>query len=171
MDNIDKTLSDLMKQSGLNAEDFKKLLADTVDKQEKVRKQEEEKKKQEEKRAQEMADVGNKLCDIANRALAGKLTSDDVCYLYRLYAKQEYKDIDDDVWKCLIDPDSIKNSVKMAVTFSGGVSGLLKELNMSWADVTNQKKKSKDDIRAASRHNVQVKRDDDDILRDFLNTL
>ena len=171
MDNIDKTLSELMKQSGLNAEDFKKLLADTVDKQEKARKQEEEKKKQEEKRAQEMADVGNKLCDIANRALAGKLTSDDVCYLYRLYAKQEYKDVDDDVWKCLIDPDSIKNSVKMAVTFSDGVSGLLKELNMSWADVTNQKKKSKDDIRAASRHNVQVKRNDDDILRDFLNTL
>lgn len=160
MVNIDKVLDEMMANSDMSFGEFKQMLAQSAERVYKEKQAREEEKK----RTEWAAEVSKRLCDVANNALNKKLTPEDVTYVCQLYAKQEHPEVTDEAWNSLMLADDLKNSINTCAKLYNGLDKYLNAIEVSWSDI-NKELRDKRNKKPASSGT------DDDIIRNFINTL
>ena len=160
MVNIDKVLDEMMANSDMSFGEFKQMLAQSAERAYKEKQAREEEKK----RSDWAAEVSKRLCDIANNALNKTLTAEDVTYICQLYAKQEHPEVKDEAWDTLMFADDIKNSINTCAKLYTGLDKYLNAIEMSWSDISKELRDKRNKKPASFGT-------DDDIIRNFINTL
>lgn len=160
MVNIDKVLNEMAANSDMSFDEFKLMLAQSAERAYKEKQAREEEKK----RSDWAAEVGKRLCDIANNALNKKLTADDVTYICQLYAKQEHPEVKNEAWDTLMFADDIKSSIDTCAKLYTGLDKYLNAIEMSWSDISKE-------LRDKRNKKPTSYGTDDDIIRNFINTL
>ena len=160
MVNIDKVLNEMMANSDMSFDEFKLMLAQSAERAYKEKQAREEEKK----RSDWATAVSKRLCDVANNALNKKLTSEDVTYICQLYAKQEHPEVKDEAWDTLMFADDIKSSIDTCAKLYTGLDKYLNAIEMSWSDISKELRDKRNKKPAKSNS-------DDDIIRNFINTL
>ena len=160
MVNIDKVLDEMMANSDMSFGEFKQMLAQSAERAYKEKQAREEDKK----RSDWATVVSKRLCDVANNALNKKLTPEDVTYICQLYAKQEHPEVKDEAWDTLMFADDIKNSIDTCAKLYTGLDKYLNAIEMSWSDISKELRDKRNKKPASSGT-------DDDIIRNFINTL
>lgn len=112
-----------------------------------IRAEEEAKRQAEEKRAAEakakqLQDEknarGELIVDIANRALDGVLTADDVAAVQMMYIKQIVKDENDlAVLESMLTGDEIDNTINMALATTHAFNPILNAMGATWKQVVD----------------------------------
>ena len=160
MVNIDKVLDEMMANSDMSFGEFKQMLAQSAE-----RAYKEKQAREEEKKHSDWATaVSKRLCDVANNALDKKLTAEDVSYICQLYAKQEHPDVPDEAWSSMMLADDLKNSVNTCAKLYAGLDKYLNAIEMSWSDISKE-------LRDKHSRKPTSSGTDDDIIRNFINTL
>ena len=160
MVNIDKVLNEMMANSDMSFDEFKLMLAQSAERAYKEKQAREEEKK----RSDWATAVSKRLCDVANNALNKKLTSEDVTYICQLYAKQEHPEVKDEAWDTRMFADDIKSSIDTCAKLYTGLDKYLNAIEMSWSDISKELRDKRNKKPAKSNS-------DDDIIRNFINTL
>lgn len=81
---------------------------------------------------------GEIIVDIANRALEGTLTADDVAAIQMMYIKQTVKDENDlAVLESMLTGEEIDNTVHMALTTTHAFDPLLSAMGATWKQVVD----------------------------------
>ena len=160
MVNIDKVLNEMMANSNMSFDEFKLMLAQSAERAYKEKQAREEEKR----RSEWAAEVSKRLCDIANNALNKTLTADDVTYICQLYAKQEHPEVTDEAWSTLMITDDLKSSIDLCAKLYAGLDKYLNAIEVSWNDI-GKELRDKRNKKPASYST------DDDIIRNFINTL
>ena len=160
MVNIDKVLDEMMANSDMSFGEFKQMLAQSAERAYKEKQAREEEKK----RSDWATAVSKRLCDIANNALNKTLTAEDVTYICQLYAKQEHPEVKDEAWDTLMFADDIKNSINTCAKLYTGLDKYLNAIEMSWSDISKELRDKRNKKPASFGT-------DDDIIRNFINTL
>ena len=160
MVNIDKVLDEMMANSDMSFGEFKQMLAQSAERAYKEKQAREEEKK----RSDWATAVSKRLCDVANNALNKKLTADDVTYICQLYAKQEHPEVKDEAWNTLMFSDDIKSSIDTCAKLYAGLDKYLNAIEMSWSDISKELRDKRN--KKPTSYNT-----DDDIIRNFINTL
>ena len=160
MVNIDKVLNEMMANSNMSFDEFKLMLAQSAERAYKEKQAREEEKK----RSDWATAVSKRLCDVANNALNKKLTPEDVTYICQLYAKQEHPEVKDEAWDTLMFADDIKSSIDTCAKLYTGLDKYLNAIEMSWSDISKELR----DKRSKKPASYST---DDDIIRNFINTL
>lgn len=115
------------------------------------------------------------LVDIANRALEGTLTAEDVTAIQMMYAKQTITNESDlAILAELFAADTIDQSIEMALATAHSFDPLLKMFGTSWNQVINEtapEAKAEAHAKAKQTTHQNMKRSDDAILKDFLSSL
>lgn len=118
------------------------------------------------------------LVDIANRALEGTLTAEDVTAIQMMYAKQKITNESDlAILAELFAADTIDQSIEIALATAHSFDPFLKMFGTSWNQVINEtspeaKAEAQAKIKQTTQQNIQkMKRSDDAILKDFLSSL
>lgn len=133
--------------------------------------QEEKKRKAEEeaKRAKEVQDRAQrdldakKITELANRALNGNTTAEDVSWLWTRYAAKKW-DKSEAILNQLLKPEEVDEMIDMAVKMLTNLDPLVKMMDTTWdqiakdADVVIKREKKKD-------------KNEDDIIRSFINKI
>ena len=142
---------------------------------------------------------GEIIVDIANRALEGVLTADDVAAVQMMYIKQNIKDENDlAVLESMLTGDEVDNTIQMALATTHAFNPLLNAMGTTWKRVVDSveeddKAQMHHDARKKTQHNVdsitdifesifgathpktEVKKptpaSDDQVLRSFVNSL
>lgn len=134
-----------------------------AEQEEKKRKAEEEAKKAKEvqERAQRDLDA-KKITELANRALNGKTTAEDVSWLWTRYAAKKWNK-SEAILNQLLKPDEVDEMIDMAVKMLTSLDPLVKMMDTTWDDI-------------AKDADVQIKREkknksEDDIIRNFINKI
>ena len=160
MVNIDKVLDEMMANSDMSFDEFKQMLAQSAE-----RAYKEKQAREEEKKHSDWATaVSKRLCDVANNALNKKLTAEDVTYICQLYAKQEHPEAKDEAWDTLMFADDIKSSIDTCAKLYAGLDKYLNAIEMSWSDISKE-------LRDKRNKKPTSSGTDDDIIRNFINTL
>ena len=160
MVNIDKVLDEMVANSNMSFGEFKQMLAQSAERAYKEKQAREEEKK----RSDWATVVSKRLCDVANNALNKKLTPEDVTYICQLYAKQEHPEVKDEAWNTLMFADDIKSSIDTCAKLYLGLDKYLNAIEMSWSDISKELR----DKRSKKPASYST---DDDIIRNFINTL
>ena len=160
MVNIDKVLDEMMANSDMSFGEFKQMLAQSAERAYKEKQAREEEKK----RSDWATAVSKRLCDVANNALNKKLTAEDVTYICQLYAKQEHPEVKDEAWDTLMFADDIKSSIDTCAKLYTELDKYLNAIEMSWSDISKELR----DKRSKKPASYSM---DDDIIRNFINTL
>ena len=115
------------------------------------------------------------IVDIANRALEGTLTAEDVAAVQLMYAKQKITNESDlSILAELFSADTIDQSIEMALATAHSFDPLLKMFGTSWNQVINETSpEAKAEAHAKVKQTTQqnMKRSDDAVLKDFLSSL
>lgn len=118
------------------------------------------------------------LVDIANRALEGTLTAEDVTAIQMMYAKQKITNESDlAILAELFAADTIDQSIEIALATAHSFDPFLKMFGTSWNQVINEtspeaKAEAQAKVKQTTQQNIQkIKRSDDAILKDFLSSL
>lgn len=114
------------------------------------------------------------IVDIANRALEGTLTAEDVAAIQMMYAKQKITNESDlAILAELFAADTVDQSIDMALTTAHSFDSFLKMFGTDWNQVINETTpEAKAEAHAkAKQATQQMKRSDDVVLRDFLSSL
>ena len=115
------------------------------------------------------------IVDIANRALEGTLTAEDVAAVQLMYAKQKITNESDlSILAELFSADTIDQSIEMALAAAHSFDPLLKMFGTSWNQVINETSpEAKAEAHAKVKQTTQqnMKRSDDAVLKDFLSSL
>ena len=118
------------------------------------------------------------IVDIANRALEGTMTAEDVAAIQLMYAKQKITNESDlAILAELFSADTIDQSIEMALATAHSFDPLLKMFGTSWNQVINEtspeaKAEAHAKIKQTTQQNIQkMKRSDDAVLKDFLSSL
>lgn len=133
--------------------------------------QEEKKRKAEEeaKRAKEVQDRAQrdldakKITELANRALNGNTTAEDVSWLWTRYASKKWNK-SEAILNQLLKPEEVDEMIDMAVKMLTNLDPLVKMMDTTWdqiakdADVVIKREKKKD-------------KSEDDIIRNFINKI
>ena len=81
---------------------------------------------------------GTIIVDIANRALDGTLTAEDVAAVQMMYIKQTVKDENDlAVLESMLTGDEIDNTIQMALTTTHAFDPLLNAMGATWKQVVD----------------------------------
>ena len=160
MGNIDRVLDEMVANSNMSFGEFKQMLAQSAERAYKEKQAREEEKK----RSDWATVVSKRLCDVANNALNKKLTPEDVTYICQLYAKQEHPEVKDEAWNTLMFADDIKSSIDTCAKLYTGLDKYLNAIEMSWSDISKELR----DKRSKKPASYST---DDDIIRNFINTL
>ena len=112
-----------------------------------IRAEEEAKRQAEEKRAAEAKAKqlqaekearGTVIVDIANRALEGTLTAEDVATVQMMYIKQKIKDENDlAVLESMLTGDEIDNTIQMALATTHAFNPILNAMGATWKQVVD----------------------------------
>jgi len=133
--------------------------------------QEEKKHKAEEeaKRAKEVQDRAQrdldakKITELANRALNGNTTAEDVSWLWTRYASKKWNK-NQAILNQLLKPEEVDEMIDMAVKMLTNLDPLVKMMDTTWdqiakeADISIKREKKKD-------------KSEDDIIRNFINKI
>lgn len=114
------------------------------------------------------------IVDIANRALEGTLTAEDVAAIQMMYAKQTITNESDlAILAELFAADTIDQSIEMALATAHSFDPLLKMFGTSWNQVINETApEAHAKAKQTTHQNIQkMKRSDDAVLKDFLSSL
>lgn len=118
------------------------------------------------------------IVDIANRALEGTMTAEDVAAIQLMYAKQKITNESDlSILAELFSADTIDQSIEMALATAHSFDPLLKMFGTSWNQVINEtspeaKAEAHAKVKQTTQQNIQkMKRSDDAVLKDFLSSL
>jgi arsenate reductase-like glutaredoxin family protein len=118
------------------------------------------------------------LVDIANRALEGTLTAEDVAAIQLMYAKQKITNESDlAILAELFAADTVDQSIDMALATAHSFDSFLKMFGTDWNQVINEtspeaKAAAHAKVKQTTQQNIQkMKRSDDAILKDFLSSL
>ena len=160
MVNIDKVLGEMMTNSDMSFGEFKQMLAQSAERAYKEKQAREEEKK----RSDWATAVSKRLCDVANNALNKKLTAEDVTYICQLYAKQEHPEVKDEAWDTLMFADDIKSSIDTCAKLYTELDKYLNAIEVSWNDIGKE-------LRDKRNKKPTSSGTDDDIIRNFINTL
>lgn len=134
--------------------------------EEKRKREEEEKKKAAEAQLRAQRDVdAKKITEIANRALNGKLTGEDVAWMFQRYLFQKWGK-SEAVCKVAMTGEDIDAMIDMAAKMFDTLEPLMVATNTKWEDLLNHvplftptpKKQSKS-------------KSDDEAIKDFLNKI
>lgn len=109
--------------------------------EEEAKRQAEEKRAAEAKAKQLQADKDARakvMVDIANRALEGTLTAEDVAAVQMMYIKQNIKDENDlAVLESMLTGDEIDNTIQMALATTHAFNPLLNAMGATWKQVVD----------------------------------
>lgn len=109
--------------------------------EEEAKRQAEEKRAAEAKAKQLQAEKdarANMMVDIANRALAGTLTAEDVAAVQMMYIKQNIKDENDlAVLESMLTGDEVDNTIHMALATTHAFNPLLNAMGTTWKQVVD----------------------------------
>lgn len=133
---------------------------------------EEEKKRkaaeEEAKRAKEAQDRAQrdldakKITELANRALNGKTTAEDVSWLWTRYAAKKWNK-SEAILNQLLKPDEVDEMIDMAVKMLTNLDPLVKMMDTTWDEIAKDA-----DIQIKREKN---KKSEDDIIRNFINKI
>lgn len=132
-----------------------------AEQEEKKRKAEEEAKraKETQNRAQRDLDA-KKITELANRALNGNTTAEDVSWLWTRYAAKKW-DKSEAILNQLLKPDEVDEMIDMAVKMLTNLDPLVKMMDTTWEEIA----KETDII------SKREKKSEDDIIRNFINKI
>ena len=135
--------------------------------EEKRKREEEEKKKAAEAQARAQRDVdAKKITEIANRALNGKLTGEDVAWMFQRYLFQKWGK-SEAVCKVAMTGEDIDTMIDMAIKMFDTLDPLMKVTNTKWEDLLEEIS-----IFAPPSTKKQNKsKSDDEAIKDFLNKI
>ena len=117
---------------------------------------EEEAKRQAEAQAKAKADKDARakvIVDIANRALEGTLTAEDVAAIQMMYIKQNIKDENDlAVLESMLTGDEVDNTIQMALATTHAFNPLLNAMGTTWKRVVDS---VEEDDKAQMHHDAR----------------
>lgn len=184
MNTYENELMAMLRQGMSFDEVMNKMHTQLSNAQAQIRAEEEAKRQAEQKLANEAKAKADKearakvIVDIANRALEGTLTAEDVAAIQMMYAKQTITNESDlAILAELFSADTIDQSIEMALATAHSFDPLLKMFGTSWNQVINEtspeaKAEAHAKIKQTTQQNIQkMKRSDDAILKDFLSSL
>ena len=124
--------------------------------EEEAKRQEEAKRAAEAKAKQLQAEKearGEIIVDIANRALEGVLTADDVAAIQMMYIKQKIKDENDlAVLESMLTGDEVDNTIQMALATTHAFNPLLNAMGTTWKQVVDS---VEEDDKAQMHHDAR----------------
>lgn len=169
MNTYENEMMSMLRQGLSFDEVMNKMRTQLSNAQAQIKAEEEAKRQAEEKRAAEVQakklqaekDARAKvIVDIANRALEGTLTADDVAAIQMMYIKQVVKDENDlAVLESMLTGDEIDNTIHMALTTTHAFDPLLNAIGATWKQVVDSvdeadKTQMHYDARKKTQHNV-----------------
>lgn len=135
-----------------------------AEQEEKKRKAEEEAKRAKEAQDRAQCDLdAKKITELANRALNGKTTAEDVSWLWTRYAAKKWNK-SEAILNQLLKPEEVDEMIDMAVKMLTSLDPLVKMMDTTWDEI-------------AKDADVQIKREkkkeksEDDIIRNFINKI
>ena len=141
MNTYENELMTMLRQGMSFDEVMNKMHTQLANAQAQIRAEEEEKRVAEAKAKQLQAEKearGEIIVDIANRALDGVLTADDVAAVQMMYIKQTVKDENDlAVLESMLTGDEIDNTIQMALTTTHAFDPLLNAMGTTWKQVVD----------------------------------
>ena len=124
--------------------------------EEEAKRQAEEKRAAEAKAKQLQAEKearGEIIVDIANRALEGILTAEDVAAVQMMYIKQKIKDENDlAVLESMLTGDEVDNTIQMALATTHAFNPLLNAMGTTWKQVVDS---VEEDDKAQMHHDAR----------------
>lgn len=184
MNTYENEMMSMLRQGMSFDEVMNKMHTQLSNAQAQIRAQEEAKRQAEQKLANETKAKAEKearakvIVDIANRALEGTMTAEDVAAIQLMYAKQKITNESDlSILAELFSADTIDQSIEMALATAHSFDPLLKMFGTSWNQVINEtspeaKAEAHAKVKQTTQQNIQkMKRSDDAILKDFLSSL
>lgn len=165
MNTYENELMAMLRQGMSFDEVMNKMHTQLSNAQAQIRAEEEAKRQAEEKRAAKKLQAekearGTVIVDIANRALEGTLTADDVAAIQMMYIKQNIKDENDlAVLESMLTGEEIDNSIHMALATTHAFNPLLNAMGATWKQVVDSvdeadKTQMHYDARKKTQHNV-----------------
>lgn len=184
MNDMNKVLATLMKDSGMTYDELRKYLVNEVNEQERLAKIEEDKrikeaqakleaqKAEDNKRKAVLEERGKKLCDIANRALQDTLTADDVAYIQSLYIHAKYPNAPHSVLDEMMNGKSIDATIEVAIKTTEGFAPLLGLMGTTWDEVMKTTSRADKD-KAMDKATKEAKEalSDEAVIAKFLKNL
>lgn len=184
MNDMNKVLATLMKDSGMTYDELRKYLVNEVNEQERLAKIEEDKrikeaqakleaqKAEDNKRKAVLEERGKKLCDIANRALQDTLTADDVAYIQSLYIHAKYPNAPHSVLDEMMNGKSIDATIEVAIKTTEGFAPLLSLMGTTWDEVMKTTSRADKD-KAMDKATKEAKEalSDEAVIAKFLKNL
>ena len=147
MNTFENEMMTMLRQGMSFDEVMNKMRTQLSNAQAQIRVEEEAKRQAEEKRAAEAKAKqlqaekearGTIIVDIANRALDGVLTVDDVAAVQMMYIKQNVKDENDlAVLESMLTGEEIDNTIHMALTTTHAFDPLLNAMGATWKQVVD----------------------------------
>lgn len=132
-----------------------------AEQEEKKRKAEEEAKRAKEAQARAQRDLdAKKITELANRALNGNTTAEDVSWLWTRYASKKWNK-SEAILNQLLKPNEVDEMIDMAVKMLTNLDPLVKMMETTWDEV-------------AKDADIVIKREkksEDDIIRNFINKI
>lgn len=133
--------------------------------------QEEKKRKAEEetKRAKEVQDRAQrdldakKITELANRALNGNTTAEDVSWLWTRYAAKKWNK-SEAILNQLLKPEEVDEMIDMAVKMLTNLDPLVKMMDTTWDQITK-------DADVVIKREKKKDKSEDDIIRNFINKI
>lgn len=184
MNTYENEMMSMLRQGMSFDEVMNKMHTQLSNAQAQIRAEEEAKRQAEQKLANETKAKAEKearakvIVDIANRALEGTMTAEDVAAIQLMYAKQKITNESDlSILAELFSADTIDQSIEMALATAHSFDPLLKMFGTSWNQVINEtspeaKAEAHAKVKQTTQQNIQkMKRSDDAILKDFLSSL
>lgn len=152
-----------MLRQGMSCDEvMNKMRAQLSNAQAQIKAEEEAKRQAEEKRAAEAKAKqlqaekearGEIIVDIANRALEGVLTADDVAAIQMMYIKQKIKDENDlAVLESMLTGDEVDNTIHMALATTHAFNPLLNAMGTTWKQVVDS---VEEDDKAQMHHDAR----------------
>lgn len=184
MNDMNKVLATLMKDSGMTYDELRKYLVNEVNEQERLAKIEEDRrikeaqakleaqKAEDNKRKAVLEERGKKLCDIANRALQDTLTADDVAYIQSLYIHAKYPNAPHSVLDEMMNGKSIDATIEVAIKTTEGFAPLLSMMGTTWDEVMKTTSRADKD-KAMDKATKEAKEalSDEAVIAKFLKNL
>lgn len=184
MNTYENEMMSMLRQGMSFDEVMNKMKTQLANAQAQIRAEEEAKRQAEEKLAAEAhakklqaeKDARAKMIvDIANRALEGTLTAEDVAAVQMMYAKQKVTNESDlAILAELFAADTVDQSIDMALATAHSFDPFLKMFGTNWNQVINEttpEAKAEAHAKAKQTTHQKMKHSDDTILRDFLSSL
>jgi hypothetical protein len=184
MNTYENELMSMLRQGMSFDEVMNKMHTQLSNAQAQIRAEEEAKRQAEQKLANEAKAKAEKearakvIVDIANRALEGTLTAEDVAAIQLMYAKQKITNESDlAILAELFAADTVDQSIEMALATAHSFDSFLKMFGTDWKQVINEtspeaKAEAHAKVKQTTQQNIQkMKRSDDAVLKDFLSSL